>query len=107
MNLPEIIAQPAAFTGREVSVDGFVMVGIDSRLVADGEYPDGAAILLPHPATKHRLLECVPVWGGGRHIYSEEATVVGVIEDRPLRFVSVRRLILRSDGETYQFDDIS
>jgi hypothetical protein len=34
MDVPSIITKPAAFTGREVAVDGFVMVGADSRLVA-------------------------------------------------------------------------
>ena len=108
MNVSSIIAEPAAFNGREATVDGFVMVGMDSRLVADPEHPDEPAILLPHPATERRLLQCVPALGGGRHIYREPATVTGVIEDSPLRFVSVRRLVVRGDdGEVYEFDDVA
>jgi hypothetical protein len=108
MDVPSIIAEPTAFIGREVAVDGFVMVGMDSRLVADPDRPDEPAILLPHPATKGRLLQCVPPGGGGRYIYCDPATVVGVIEDGPLRFVSVRRLVVRRDeGQVYEFDDVA
>lgn len=108
MNVHSIIAELPAFNGREVTVDGFVMVGKDSRLVADPEHPDGPAIVLPHPLIQQRLLQRVPAWGGGRYIYCDSATVTGVVQGRPLRFVSVRRMVIRRDGdEVYELNDFA
>ncbi len=107
MLIPELIARLHEFIGREASVDGVLLVGADSRVVADADRPDQACLLLPHPQVSNRLVKVVPAWGGGRYIYVEDATVVGVLASDPLRFVTVRAVIVRRDGKVYEFEDLA
>ncbi|HEV7297722.1 MAG TPA: hypothetical protein VGN72_00030 [Tepidisphaeraceae bacterium] len=108
MDVSKIIARPRDFIGCDTSVRGCLLVGADSRLVADENRPEEQAILLPHPATADRLLAAVPPYGGGRYIYAEDATVVGTLSDDLLRFATVRRLIIRRGGEqVWGFVDVS
>ena len=64
-------------------------------------------MLLPHPQVEGRLLQVVPPWGGGRHIYVEDATVIGVLADGPLRFATVRAITIRRDDDVYEFADLA
>jgi hypothetical protein len=108
MDLHSIVAEPSAFTGREIAVEGFLMVSGDTRLVPDRDHPDACAILLPHPAIQQQLLSRVPAWGGGTHMYRESATVTGVLAEAPLRFVTVTKLLVRGDeGDIYEFDNVA
>ena len=108
MDVSEIIGRPRDFVGRDTSVRGRLLIGADSRLVADENRPDELAILLPHPATRDRLLSAVPPYGGGRYIYAEDATVVGTLSDQPLRFATVRQLIIRRDrNQVWDFAGVS
>jgi hypothetical protein len=107
MELSDIIARPQDFVGRETSVTGFLMVGADSRLVTDLDHAEGPAVLLPHTPVRARLLSAVPPGGGGHCIYSDDATVVGILSDGPLRFTSVRSLVIRRDGRVWAFRDLA
>jgi hypothetical protein len=107
MFVSELISRAHEFIGREISVDGILVVGDCTRLVTDAGNLHDAGVHLPHAAVRASLLQAVPPWGGGRHIYAEQATVVGMLTGAPLRFSTVRSLTVRRDDETYEFTDIA
>jgi hypothetical protein len=104
LTISEALAQVCELVGEVIAVDGILLVGEDSRLVASPDEPTSACIVVPHELTA-QVRRKVPPLGGGPNMYHEDATICGAIVDSPPRFSSVRSITIRRRNRTYEISN--
>jgi hypothetical protein len=92
MNIRQLIEIGQAH--KRVTVEGMLVVGKDSRLMANADDPNSPLIFLPHDLAAAALENSVPVYGGGPYGYYDLAAVTGTVEPNPWRFTAVSRIVI-------------
>lgn len=80
MNVKEVLESPQRHIGQLIQVERHLVSG-DSTFLQAVESSTYPSLVLPHQLVQSTLLEHVPVYVGGAHLYSDSCLVKGVLSE--------------------------
>lgn len=102
MNVKDVFENPQRYIGQLIQVEGHLVSGNSTFLqaVESSTYPN---LVLPHQEVQSTLLEHVPVYVGGAHLYSDSCLVKGVLSEANGTYLldPVEIRLLRPDEPDY------
>lgn len=102
MNIKELFESPQRYIGQLIQVEGHLVSGNSTFLQAE-ESSIVPNLVLPHVLVQSTLLDHVPVYVGGAHLYSDSCLVKGVLSEANGTYLldPVEIRLLRPDEPDY------